>query len=86
MLLPNETYALWEKVFLKWENGNILDGTRKLPIGKVTPIGKLAFNCLVGLREFQMATLAQGLLNYKYMLRERSTKLKVENNLKTMLE
>jgi len=57
LLLPNETYALWEKVFLKWENGNILDGIRKLPLGKVTPIGKLTFNHLVCLCKFYMAVL-----------------------------
>jgi len=52
LLLPDETYALWEKVFLKWENGNILDGIGKWPTRKVTPIGKLAFNCLVHLCKF----------------------------------
>jgi hypothetical protein len=49
LLLPNEIYALSEKVLLKWENGNILDGIRKLHIRKVAPMGKLAFNCFIGL-------------------------------------
>jgi hypothetical protein len=57
LLLLNETYALWEKVLFKWENANLLDKPRKLPTMKVAPIGKLAFNCLVGLCKSQMAVL-----------------------------
>jgi hypothetical protein len=41
------------KRFSLWENGNILDGIGKLPIGKVTPIGKLAFNYLVAFANFK---------------------------------
>ncbi len=52
LLLLDETYALWEKMLIKWGNGNILDGTSRLPIGKVVPIGKSAFSCLVNLCEF----------------------------------
>jgi hypothetical protein len=33
-------YALWEKMLIKGENGNVLDGTGRLPIRKVAPIGK----------------------------------------------
>jgi len=51
LLLPNETHALWEKM-LKWENGNVLDGSGRLLIRKVAPIGKLIFTCLVSLLEF----------------------------------
>ncbi len=54
LLLPDETYALWEKVFLEWENGNILHRTSKSLIGKVAPMVKLAFNCVVGQHESQM--------------------------------
>jgi hypothetical protein len=52
LLLPNETHALWEKMFIKWENDNVLDGSGRLLIRKVAPIGKSAFTCLVNLREF----------------------------------
>jgi hypothetical protein len=51
LLLLDETYALWEKMFIEWENGNILDMIGRLPIRKVAPIGKSAFNCLVNLCE-----------------------------------
>jgi hypothetical protein len=27
LILLNNTYALWERVLVKWENENILDGT-----------------------------------------------------------
>jgi hypothetical protein len=55
-----------------------------LPTMKVAPIGKLAFNCLVGLCKSQMAVLVWGLLNHKYILRERLTKFEGEDTLKTM--
>jgi hypothetical protein len=45
-----------------------LDEIGKLPTKKVAPIGKSTFNCLVGLHEFQMAMLAQGLLDHEYIL------------------
>jgi hypothetical protein len=45
-------YALWEKMLIKGENGNVLDGTGRLPIRKVAPIGKSTFNYLVSLHEF----------------------------------
>jgi hypothetical protein len=53
---------------------------------KVTPIGKLAFNCLVGLCKSQMAMFVWGLLNQKYISRERLTKFEREDTLKTMSE
>ncbi len=68
LLLSDGAYALWEKVLWEWENGNILDEIGKLPTKKVAPIRKSTFNCLVGLHEFQMAMLAQGLLDHKYIL------------------
>jgi hypothetical protein len=49
LLLQDEMYVLWEKMLIEWENGNILDGIGRLPMGKVAPIGKLTFNCLVSL-------------------------------------
>jgi hypothetical protein len=45
-----------------------LDGIGKLPTKKVAPIGKSTFNYLVGLHEFQMAMLVQGLLDHEYIL------------------
>ncbi len=78
ILLSNRTYELWEIMFHEWENGNILDELGKLPMGMVAPIGKSTFNYLVGLHESHMATFAQGLLNHKFMLWERSAKFKGE--------
>jgi hypothetical protein len=49
LLLQDETYVLWEKMLIEWENGNILDKIGRLPIGKVAPIGKSTFNCFVSL-------------------------------------
>ncbi len=51
-MLLDRMYALWETIFWEWENGNILDGTGQLPMGKVTSIGKSTFNCLVRVCEF----------------------------------
>jgi hypothetical protein len=68
-------------MFHEWENGNTLDELGKLPMGMVAPMGKSTFNYLVGLRESQMAMLAQGLLNHKFILQEKLAKFKGEVNI-----
>jgi hypothetical protein len=45
---------------LLWEEGKILDEYDKLP-SKPQVVGKLAFNFLVGLKEFCMVNLVHGL-------------------------
>ncbi len=45
-----------------------MDEIGKLPTRKVAKIGKSTFNCLVGLHEFQMAMLAQGLFDHGYIV------------------
>jgi len=70
LLLLEKTYALWEKILLKWKNGNILDETNHLPTWRITRIGKSDFNYIIKFCESQLATLGQGLLHHKYIYKK----------------
>jgi hypothetical protein len=86
LLLSEKTYALWENILLKWENGNVLNEIDHLPTWRITWIGKSNFNYLTKFCESQLAARGQGLLDHKYMLREILAKFEGGRNLKSMLE
>jgi hypothetical protein len=60
MLLSNLFYEEWKQILLLWKHGKILDEYGKLP-SRPQLMGKSAFNCLVGLKEFHMVKLVHGL-------------------------
>jgi hypothetical protein len=59
----------WKEILLLWEQGNFLDEYGKLP-SRPQPVGKSAFNCLVGLKEFYMVKLAHGSKAHKILLQD----------------
>jgi len=86
LLLSEKTYALWETILLKWENGNVLNETNHLLTWRITWIGKSDFNYLIKFCESQLVACGQGLLDHEYMLREILAKFEGGRNLKSMLE
>ncbi len=69
LLLLDLLYEEWKEILLLWEQGKILDGCGKLP-SRPQLVGKLAFNCFMGLKESHMVKLAHGLKVHKILLRD----------------
>jgi hypothetical protein len=63
----------WKEILLLWVyKGNILDNYGKLP-SRPQPMGKLAFNCFMGLKESQMVKLVHGLEAHENLLWDQLT-------------
>jgi hypothetical protein len=65
LLLLDMFYEEWKEILLLWDQGNILDGYEKL-LSKPHPVGKFAFNYLVGLKESLMVKLVHNLKATKF--------------------
>jgi hypothetical protein len=60
LLLSDMFYEKWKEILLLWEHGKILDMYYKLP-SRPQPMGKSAFNCLMGFKEIHMVKHVHGL-------------------------